>query len=570
MSGPGPSYARGTFTAVPSPPGGRGSGRGGRRDDPTRRGFIRLLGASGGVVLGGGGLVSLLEACSSTSGSTSTSSSNQQLTMAVFQEPDTLDPSASGLITVGTISQCVFDHLIWKLPGQSGFLPGLASSWTVSSDATAYTFKLRQDVKFHDGSAFDANAVKVTFDHIVDPATKSKSAAGELGPYKETQVLDKYTAKVVFSQPNAAFMNEVAGFSIISPAGLQKYGADFAHNPVGTGPFKFKEYVVGQHVIVERNPDYGWGPSALRTGPPQLKQITFRILADPGARFNALQTGEIQFAPNLNPQDIAKVKGDSRYKVYTVASTGMPWNIMVNAQKPPTDDPAVRQALQYATDQSSIIKTLFFGLHRSADSVFTPITPGYDRATQAIYSHNPAKAGQLLDQAGWTKGSDGMRQKNGQPLNLKFINISGYGFDGISQLMQSQFKDVGIAVDISDQSFPAVGDAYNRGDHHLADFFYYDVDPYFLRAIFGSDQIAHGFNWEHYSNPSLDALVDRANGTADASQRTGLYKQAGQTVMEAAVIIPIYNSDGLFVGTSSLKGVKFTVNAFPLFHNASL
>ena len=529
-----------------------------------------MLGAGGGVVLSGGGLVSLLEACSSTTSSTSTSSGSKQLTMAVFQEPDTLDPSASGLITVGTISECVFDHLVWKLPGHSGLIPGLASSWQVSPDATSYTFKLRQDVKFHDGSAFDANAVKVTFDHIVDPATKSKSAAGSLGPYKETQVVDKYTAKVVFTSPNAAFQNEMTGFSIISPAALQKFGADFDHNPVGSGPFKFKEYVVGQHIIVERNPDYNWGPSALRTGPPQLSRITFRILADPGARFNALQTGEIQFAPNLNPQDISKVKGDSQYKVYTVASTGMPWNIMVNAQKPPTDDLAVRQALQYATDQNAIIKTLFFGLHQAADSVFTPITPGYDKSTQAIYSHNPTKAGQLLDQAGWTKGADGMRQKNGQRLDLKFINIAGFGFDGISELMQSQFKDVGIAVDISDQSFPAVGDAYNRGDHHLADFFYYDVDPYFLRAIFGSDQIAHGFNWEHYSNPALDAMVDKANGTADAAQRTALYKQAGQTVMEAAVIIPIYNSDGLFVSSSSLKGVQFTVNAFPLFHNASL
>jgi peptide/nickel transport system substrate-binding protein len=163
-----------------------------------------------------------------------------------------------------------------------------------------------------------------------------------------------------------------------------------------------------------------------------------------------------------------------------------------------------------------------------------------------------------------------MRQKNGQPMKLTFINISGYGFDDISQLMQSQFRDVGIQVDISDQSFPAVGDAYNRGDHNLADFFYYDVDPYFVRAIFGADQIAHGFNWEHYANPDLDALVDRANATSDAAARTKLYQQANSIVMNAAVIIPIYNSDGLFVGTSKLKGVQFTVNAGPLFHGASM
>jgi peptide/nickel transport system substrate-binding protein len=537
----------------------------------SRRRFLQAAGALGGAVLTSGTLAWLLEACGAGT-STTSNNTNATVTMAVFQEPDTLDPSASGLITVGTISHCIFDTLIWDLPGHGSnpFYAGLATSWQASPDAMSYTFKLRNDVKFHDGTPFNAAAVKFTFDHIVDPNTKSKSAAGALGPYQETQVIDDYTVKVIFKSANAAFMNEVATFAMVSPAAVQKYGADFGHNPVGTGPFKFKEYVVGQHVTVERNPDYNWGPAPLRTGPPQIKTIIFRILADPGTRFNALQTGEIQLAPNINPQDIQTIKSDSRYTVYNVASTGMPWNIMVNAQKAPTNDPIVRQALEFATDQATIIKTLYFGLYTAADSIYTPLTPGYDPATQAIYKYDPAKAGQLLDQAGWTKGSDGMRQKNGQAMKLNFINIAGFGFDGISQLMQSQFKDVGIAVDISDQSFPAVGDAYNRGDHHLADFFYYDVDPYFTRALFGGDQIAHGFNWEHYDNPDLTALIDKANATADNAQRTALYKQVGQTIMQAAVIIPIYNSSGLFVGSSSLKGLAFTVNAFVLFHAASM
>jgi len=150
----------------------------------TRRRFMGMVGAAGGIAVGGGGLAALLEACSSGANAPAASRSPQPMTMAVFQEPDTLDPSASGLITVGTISRCVFDALVWSLPknGSNVFSPGLASSWDVSSDATTYTFHLRQDVKFHDGTAFDANAVKVTFDHIVDPNTKSKSAASALGP----------------------------------------------------------------------------------------------------------------------------------------------------------------------------------------------------------------------------------------------------------------------------------------------------------------------------------------------------------------------------------------------------
>src|ERR1035437_2335727 len=536
----------------------------------SRRHFLKVAGTVGGVVLSGSALAAFLEACGGSS--SSSSNTNATVTMAVFQEPDSLDPSVSGLITVGTVASGAASHLVWDLPGHgpTPFYAGLATSWEAAPDATSYTFKLRKDVKFHDGTPFNAQAVKFTFDHIVDPKTKSKSAAAQMGPYQETQVIDDFTVKVLFKSANAAFMNEVTTFSIVSPTAVQKYGAQFGINPVGTGPFKFKEYVVGQHVTVVRNPDYNWGPAPLRTGPPQIQQIIFRILADPGTRFNALQTGEIQLAPNINPQDIQTIKTDSRYKVYNVASTGMPWNIMINAQKPPTNDPLVRQALQFATDQATIIKTLYFGLFTVADSIFTPITPGYDSATQAIYKYDPTKAGQLLDQAGWTKGSNGMRQKGGQPLKLIFINIAGFGFDGISQLMQSQFKDVGIAVDISDQAFPAMNDAANRGDQHLADFFYYDVDPYFTRALFGCDQIAHGFNWEHYCNPDLTAMIDKANATADNDQRTALYKQVGQTIMEAAVIIPIYNSSGLFVGSSSLKGLAFTVTAYVLFHAASM
>src|SRR5947209_12227589 len=135
------------------------------RPNLTRRRFMGLMGAAGGIAAGGGGLAAFLEACSQGATST-TSGSPQPMTMAVFQEPDTLDPAASGLITVGTISRCVFDSLVWSLPkgGSTAFSPGLATSWEVSPDATSYTFHLRQGVKFHDGTTFDANAVKSTFD----------------------------------------------------------------------------------------------------------------------------------------------------------------------------------------------------------------------------------------------------------------------------------------------------------------------------------------------------------------------------------------------------------------------
>lgn len=487
------------------------------------------------------------------------------LTVGVFQNPDSLDPGVTGLVTLQQVLFTIFDPLMWKFPGDDKYYPGLAESFEASPDGTTYTFHLKKDVKFHDGTPLTADAVKATFDHIADPATKSRSAAGALGPYKETKVLDPQTAQIVFSKPNAAFVNEMTtvGFGISSPAALKKYGADYGNHPVGTGPFIFKQFVNDQQVVVERNPDYKWGSEKIGTGPATLQKIVFRVLPDPSAQSNALSTGEIQVAQNLNPTDVTAAVNAGRTKL-TGTSSGMPYCVLVNAQKAPTNDLTVRQALEYAIDRKAIIDTLFQGLYEPADSIFTPGTPGYDKS-QAIYSYDKAKAGQLLDSAGWRAGSDGMRSKNGQPLKLEFINISGFGFDGISQLMQAQLKQVGIDAQITDQAFPSVSTTYNQGAHNLADWFYYDVDPFLLSSVFSSNQIAAGFNWAHFSDPSVDAKIVEANGTADADARLAIYQDVARTIVDSATVIPIYNLQSVLVTTPNLKNIKFNVTGQPLF-----
>lgn len=539
----------------------------------SRQGFLGMVGGAG-ATLAGTAALGYIPSVHASSGLASVAAASGTVTLAVFQNPDSLDPGASGLITSGQILFNVFDPLMWRLPGPRGpqYYPGLAQSFQVSSDATTYTFKLRKGIKFHDGTAFDAHAVKATFDHIVNPATKSRSAAGALGPYKQTRVLDTYTAEIVFSQPNAAFLEEMTAYTmgISSPAALAKYGSEYSRHPVGTGPFIFKSWVEGQQVVVTANPDYKWGPPPLGNGrPPVLRQIVFRILPEHSAQYNALSTGEITIAQNLNPQDVAGILQNNQFKKYVATSTGMPYSIMVNAQKAPTNDVRVRRALQYAADQDAIVKTLYYGLYEPATSVFTRSTPGY-ASSQHLYQHDPKKAAQLLDQAGWKMGSNGMRSKGGQPLTLAFINISGFGFDAISQILQSQFQAVGIQTAISDQSFPAVAATYNRGGHNLADFFYYDVSPYFARSIFGCDEIKTGFNWEHYCNPRLDSMVTRANATVRDAQRYELYQRIGNMLMQDAVIIPIYDQRGVYVGPARMKGIVFTDNAIPLFHTVSV
>jgi peptide/nickel transport system substrate-binding protein len=530
---------------------------------------------AGGAAIGAFGAGSLLAACSSTSTTKPASGPSDTLTVGVYQEPDTLDPGATGLAMSSMIASAIFDPLVWWLPTASGgkkFYPGLATSWQVSPDATTYTFKLRQDVDFHDGTHFDAAAVKATFDHIVDPATKSRSAAGSLGPYKQTNVIDQYTAQVVFTAPNAAFLHEMTSviFGMASPAALKKYGpTGFGSHPVGTGPFKFQEYVTQSHVTVVRNPGYKWGPAAFGTpGPAKLKNLSFNILLDTTTRYNALQAGQVQMAMNLAPQDIQTVRNTSGFTHYNVPSTGQPYGYPINVTKGPTDDIRVRQAILHAVDQDTLNKTILSGAYEAAHNVLTPSTPGYNKADDSMYTYDPAKAKSLLDQAGWT--GSGTRTKGGQPLELEILIQSSNGFDLPTQFVVGQLKAVGISAKTTSEPFLTAAASYNKGVQNLSAIFYYDIDPYLLNTLVTTNQIKTGFNWAHYSNPAVDAAIAKANTVANDATRTADYQKITHILMQDAIFLPLWNVSGIYSAVSNLKGLHFGVTGYSLFHTAIL
>ena len=200
------------------------------------------------------------------------------------------------------------------------------------------------------------------------------------------------------------------------------------------------------------------------------------------------------------------------FKVTPVDATGMPYGIPINVDKFPTNDVNVRRALILATDQKQMISTLFDDQYVPATQMLTPNTEGYDDSLKTLYATNLDKANQLLDEAGWKKGSDGIREKDGKRLELQMINIAGFGFDQISQLLQAQLKKAGVDVKISAESFPTVAATMNAGKHNLGNFFYFDLDGRdALYATLDSSQVKSGYNWAHYSNPKMDALLAKAN-----------------------------------------------------------
>lgn len=499
------------------------------------------------------------------------------LVMGISSTPDTLDPGATGLALTLLITFALFDPLVWWLPGKDGaaseFHPGLATSYTVSADATTYTFKLRTDVTFHDGTKFDAAAVKATYDHVVDPATKSKSGLGALGPYKETKIIDASTVQIIFSAPNAGFLHQQAAgnFGIISPAALAKYGVTgFGNHPVGTGPFTFGEYVSGDHLTLKNNPDYKWGPAILGAGPAKLAGLTFRIVPDDSGRYNALQAGQLQIAMNLPANDISAASKSGKFTQLTVPSIGTPLGMPINVTKFPTDDIKVRQAIMYAVDQEKLTKDVLFGVDVPAHSVLTPITPGYSKSSAAMYSYNPDKANALLDSAGWVKGSDGVRVKDGKKLSLEILLFSGGGFELPAQFVVSELSKVGFTSNTTVQPFGTAQGSFNAGTHNLGAFGYYGADPYLLNIWVNSDAIKSGFNWSHYSNPAVDAKISKANATAADAARNSLYEEVGTTLMQDAMYLPLWDVNGAFTMAPAVKNVSTTLNGYILFHSTQV
>lgn len=537
----------------------------------------RLLGWGGGLAAAIG-LAPALTACGDSTAATSTVSSagGGTLTMGINATPDTLDPGATGLALTLLISFALFDPLVYWLPdgkGGSAFHPGLAESWTISPDASVYTFKLRKGVTFHDGTPFDAKAVKATYDHVVDPRTKSKSGLGALGPYKETKILDDYTVQIVFTAPNASFLHQQAAgnFGISSPTALAKYGpTGFGNNPVGTGPFSFESYQAGSRLTLLKNPKYTWGPKALGDGPAKLDKLVFRIVTDDSGRYNALQSGQLQIAMNLPPNNISAAAKSGKYEQLLVPSIGTPLGMPINVTKPPTDDPLVRQAIMYAVDQDALVKNVLYDVYKPAHNVLTPITPGYSEAASKTYSYDPDKAGQLLDQAGWKAGDGGTRTKNGQKLNLEIILFSGGGLELPTQFVVSQLQKVGFSANTSVQPFATAQASFNSGVHNLGSFGYYGADPYLLNIWVNSNAIKSGFNWSHYANPAIDKLIANANSTAADATRNSLYEQVGGILMRDSMYLPLWDVAGAFTLSPKVKNLHQTLNGYLAFHSATV
>lgn len=471
--------------------------------------------------------------------------------------PSGIDPHVNASSELGIPLTSVYDTLVYLDPETGDFVPGLAERWEISADGLAYTFYLKKEVKFHDGTPFNAEAVKFNLDRITSEDLRSQKARFMLGPYDRTEVVDDNTVRILLKQPYAPLLDSLSQvyLGIASPTAVQAWGKDYQLHQVGTGPFVMAEYVPNDHLLLKPNPGYDWGPSVYRNRRAQVAEIEFRFFTDAATRSPALESGEADIMGEIPPQDAKRLESNSDFKIQAVPIPGVSLMFFLNTARPPLDDVRVRQALLYGTDRKAIIATVFQNLSPLAYGPLAANTLGYDPSVQAYYIPDSAMATALLAEAGWADSDgDGVLDKDGQPLALDAVLMGWGSMPEVGQMLASQWQALGIQVDSRVVSYSEALQIAQDGTYHLIPFNLSGSDPDILRKFFHSTA---SFNWSKVDDAEMDGWLDMASQITDRTQRVALYSQVQLRVMDEALVLPIRDYVNLNGVSSHVQDLRY-------------
>jgi len=462
------------------------------------------------------------------------------LKVAIGTDLDTVDPHGQTTTTVLNVVRHIYETLLWFDAG-GNVIPWLAERWEVSQDGLVYTFYLRKNIKFHDGSDFNATVVKANIDRWIDPTVRVP-LRGNLGPVKGAEVVDSYTVRIILSEPFAPFPRAVANYLLITSLDvIKRFGNKTITDVIGTGPYKFASWEKGKRVVLERNDEY-WGQK------PSIRRIEWLIIPEASTRLAALLAGDVDFAYNLPPTDLERVKNDPKFVVLNPTSNRIIFIAIL--PKGPLKDPKVRQALNYAVDKTAIINNILYGLGIDSQSPLPPHFFGY--AKMDPYTYDPQKARRLLEEAGF-------------PFDRRLVLLHPTGRylqdKQVAEAIQAYLSRIGVQVELRTMDWPSfVATITKPLDQKDYDLLLLGWGPGVADAHFTLYEQFHssrappaGLAAAHYNNSEVDSLLVQARRELNEMKRAELYRKAIEIIWKDAPWIFLYTQKWFYASTKDLK-----------------
>jgi peptide/nickel transport system substrate-binding protein len=477
------------------------------------------------------------------------------VSFAISSDP-LLNPILTGDISGVPVNKLLFNGLTRPDAETLEPKPDLALSWEPSNGGATWTFRLRSGVTWHDGAPFTADDVKFTFDLILDPNVNTVMR-GNFKSLQSVEVVDPLTVRINLSQPFAAFPSFTGHMGTsclgILPkhllAGQDINTAEFNKTrAVGTGAFKLKEYQSADHVTLVANDAYHFGR-------PKLDSFTWKILPDVNTQLSQVRTGELTEALQP-PAAVQPLKGNADFKVDYAPRVGVSY-VGLNKSRPLFQDPKVRKAMMYALDRDAIVSKIFFGAYTVATGPIPPVIAWAYEPNVPRYSFDLDKAKNLMAEAGWRPGPDGVLAKDGQRFAFKLTSSSTLaGARQVTAELQQRWKALGMESEIELLEFGTF--ISQRRDNHNYDVMLHSwslpLDPDQFN-YWHSSSITGGLNAGEYRNPRVDQLLEEGRRTLDPARRKEIYSQFQQLMADDLPELWLWNNVEVRAGSSRLQGL---------------
>jgi|GEM_PF-1482564 peptide/nickel transport system substrate-binding protein len=465
---------------------------------------------------------------------------NGDLVVALNNDLFSTDPLMGGTIAAVNYNMALSDPLV--IMGDVGPSPWLIESWEATPEGV-YTWNLRQGVNFHDGTPFNAEALVYNIERLRNPDNEYRYGS-YFARTTALNVIDEYTLEVVNESFDVEFMDRMINITPGSPTAYETLGEDFITAPVGTGPFRFVSYTAGERAVLERNPDY-W-----QAGKPCLNSITFRFIPEEAVRLIELEAGTVHVAMDMAASAIQAQSAG--LELITTPPRGQQ---MVYFNLSRITDPLVRQAVNHAINRQAIVTNVYQDMSVVGFYPMPPSVWAFNDTTQ-VYDYDVTLANELLDQAGWVMGPDGIREKDGQQLVWSMPTSNIPSRQQASEMVAGMLSEIGIGIEMQGMDQLTFIDTVRAGNYDIA---WYEwagstSDPW---AYSGGLHSEYAFNVTQFGDPTLDSLLDQALVIQDREARQALYDEYFSIVMENAYVASVAFKPEVTVIRPEVEGVQF-------------